>query len=116
VELDALLADRPAAVQETARRLVAIARELIPDAVETCDGGDFGVGFAAGYKGLVFVISPERSYVRLGIARGASLDDPAGLMQGRGAVHRHVKLASPDEASSPAVRDLMERAAAARLG
>jgi hypothetical protein len=116
VELDALLADRPAAVQETTRRLVAIARELIPGAVESFDGDDVGFGSAPGYKGLVFVITPERSYVRLGIAGGASLDDPAGLMQGRGAVHRHVKLASPGEAASPALRDLMERAAAARLG
>jgi hypothetical protein len=51
VELDALLAGRPAAVQETERRLVASARELIPDPVETCDGGDYGIGVGPGYKG-----------------------------------------------------------------
>ena len=114
MELDALLADRPATVQEIARRLVAIARELIPDPVETCDGGDYGIGVGPGYKGLVFVVTPQAAGVRLGIAGGAALDDPDGLMQGRGAVHRHVKLASPEEATDPALRELMERAAAAR--
>ena len=85
-----------------------------PDAVESCDGDDFGVGFAPGYKGLVFVITPQTAGVRLGIAGGAALDDPAGLMQGRGAVHRHVKVTSPAAASAPELLDLMARAAAAR--
>jgi hypothetical protein len=114
--LDELLADRPTEVRDTARRLVAIARELVPDAVESCDGGDFGVGFAPGYKGLVFVVTPLADAVRLGIVRGAELEDPGGLMRGRGAVHRHVRLTDPAQANDPALRDLMARAAAARRG
>jgi hypothetical protein len=86
----------------------------VPDAVESCEGGDFGVGFAPGYKGLVFVVTPLAEAVRLGIAGGAALDDPAGLMQGRGTVHRHVKLTDPAQADDPALRELMTRAAAAR--
>jgi hypothetical protein len=113
-DLQALIAHRPPAVQETARRLVAVARELVPDAVESCEGGDFGVGSAPGYKGLVFVITPLADAVRLGIARGAELEDPAALMRGRGAVHRHVRLTDPAQADDPALRDLMMRAAAAR--
>jgi hypothetical protein len=104
VDLDALLAGRPAAVQEIARRVVAIARELIPGAVESCEGGDYGIGVGPGYKGLVFVVTPQAAGVRLGIAGGAGLDDPAGLMEGRGAVHRHVKLTSVDDAAAPALR------------
>jgi hypothetical protein len=114
MDLEELIAGRPAAVQEATRRLVAIARELVPEAVESCEGGDFGVGFAPGYKGLVFVITPVADAVRLGIAGGAALDDPAGLMHGRGAVHRHVKVAGPAQADDPALRELMARAAAAR--
>jgi hypothetical protein len=114
MELEPLLADRPAAVQEIARRLLAIARELVPDAVESRDADDYGVGFGPGYKGLVFVITPLADAVRLGIAGGASLDDPAGLMRGRGKVHRHVRLSDPSEADDPALRVLMARAAAAR--
>jgi hypothetical protein len=116
MELDDLIAGRPAAVRDTTLRLVAIARELVPAAVETCEGGDYGVGFAPGYKGLVFVVTPLADGVRLGIAGGADLEDPAGLMRGRGAVHRHVKLTEPAQADDPALRDLMARAAAARRG
>jgi hypothetical protein len=111
---DQLIAGRPPEVQEIARRVLAIARELVPDAVESDDGEDYGVGFGPGYKGLVFVITPLADAVRLGIAGGAALDDPAGLMQGRGKVHRHVRLTDPAEADAPALRDLMARAAAAR--
>jgi hypothetical protein len=114
MDFETLLADRPAGVQETSHRLLAIARELVPDAVESCDDEDYGVGFAPGYKGLVFVITPLADRVRLGIAGGASLDDPAGLMQGAGTVHRHVRLTDPAQAGDPALRDLMSRAAAAR--
>ena len=112
---EALIAGRPADVQDTARRVLAIARELVPDTVESHDGEDYGVGFGPGYKGLVFVITPLADAVRLGIAGGASLDDPARLMRGRGAVHRHVRLTDPAQANDPALRDLMARAAAARL-
>jgi hypothetical protein len=97
--------------RETARRLLATAQALVPDAVESCDGADYGVGTAAGYKGLVFVITPQERGVRLGIAGGASLDDPAGLMQGRGRVHRHVRVADATAADDPALQDLMRRAA-----
>jgi hypothetical protein len=114
VDFDDLIAGRPAGVQEIARRLLAIARELVPDAVESADGEDYGIGFGPGYKGLVFVITPLADAVRLGIAGGASLEDPAGLMQGRGKVHRHVRLTDPAQADDPALRDLMARAAAAR--
>jgi hypothetical protein len=46
----------------------------------------------SGYKGLVFVISPFKTHVNLGIVHGATLADPAGLLEGTGKVHRHVKL------------------------
>jgi hypothetical protein len=110
---DELVAPFPEATQDAARRLLATARELIPDAVESCEGGDYGVGTAPGYKGLVFVLTPQEGGVRLGIAGGASLDDPEGLMQGRGRVHRHVKVADAAAADAPPLRDLMRRAAEA---
>jgi hypothetical protein len=113
VTFEELIEPFPEAVRATARRLSANARELIPDAVETCEGGDYGVGTAPGYKGLVFVITPQERGVRLGIAGGAGLGDPDGLMQGRGRVHRHVKVADAAAADAPPLRDLMRRAAEA---
>ena len=115
MDAEQLLAGHSAAVRDTAQRLIAIARELVPDAVQTCEGGDVGIGDGPGYAGLVFVITPLDDRVRLGIAGGAQLADPAGLMRGRGKVHRHVPVADPAAAGDPALRELMARAAAARL-
>ena len=106
-----LIAGSPPPAREIARDLLATARELLPGAVESGEGGDYGIGTAPGYKGLVFVITPVAGGVRLGIPGGASLDDPDGLLQGRGKVHRHVPLTDPEAARSPALRDLMRRAA-----
>ncbi|WP_051793843.1 DUF1801 domain-containing protein [Kibdelosporangium aridum] len=81
--------------------------ELFPDAVLTADSENIGYGTTTGYKGLKFTVAPFTGYVRLGIAGGASLPDPAKLMQGTGKVHRHIKIRSVDELAAPALRDLL---------
>ena len=58
----------------------------------------------------MFVISPKRRGVNLGVAHGATLPDPDGLMSGAGKVHRHVELRSADAAGDPALHRLMESA------
>jgi hypothetical protein len=110
-----LLAGRPAAVAGIARRVRALARECVPDAVESCAGGDLGVGRGPGYSGLVFAVTPVRDGVRLGFAGGGAFDDPDGLLEGRGRVHRFVRLRAPADAERPELAALM-RAAAARAG
>ena len=111
---DALVADHPAAVGDLARATRARLLELLPGATETVDGGDAGYGYGAGYKGLVFVLTPTARGVRLGVYDGATLDDPAGLLTGRGARHRHLVLTGPDDLQRPELGDLLERAAARR--
>src|SRR5262245_3804412 len=54
----------------------------------TVEADHIGFGTDAGYKGLYFTVAAHRAHVTLGIARGASLPDPAGLMEGTGKVHR----------------------------
>ena len=88
--------------------------EVFPDAIETAEGGELGLGFDRGYKGLVFTVSPQRGYVNIGVARGAALDDPAGLMEGRGRVHRHVKIRDAEQLDDIDLDDLLRRAVAAR--
>ena len=61
-------------------------------------------------KDLVFVITPHRQQVNLGIVNGASLEDPHDLMEGKGKVRRHVKLRRIEEISDPNLEDLMQRA------
>jgi hypothetical protein len=87
---DDLLAGFPVSIHEIAERLRECLLELIPGAIESVDRENIGLGVGKGYKGLAFVITPRPGYVMLGIAGGASLNDPTGLLQGKGKVHRHV--------------------------
>lgn len=74
------------------------------------DEDNIGYGFGSGYKDLVFVISPYKEHVNLGIVHGAALDDPHKLMAGKGKVHRHVKLQRVEQVREPGLEDLMLRA------
>jgi hypothetical protein len=111
-DLDQLLGRTDPAVKGLTQRALERALEIVPDAMVTIDKADIGVGTGPGYKHLVFVITPRKGYVTLGVARGAELPDPGGLMEGRGKVHRHVKLRNHEELDAPALRDLMAAAAA----
>jgi hypothetical protein len=110
-ELDGLLAGRPEAVVATTRAAIERLRALVPGAVETCEGGDYGIGTGPGDKGLVFVVTPLRDAVRIGIRGGASLDDPAGLLEGKGRVHRSLKVRTPADLDRDEVGELIARAA-----
>lgn len=116
--VEALLAQVPPEVAATARELIARLRRLLPDAVESCEGGDFGLGTAPGYRGLVFVVTPGRDSVRLGIADGATLEDPAGLLEGSGKRHRFVRVRPGEDLDRRELEALLQLAAsrAHRLG
>lgn len=105
-----LLARFDPPIQEIAQKLHEHLIQLIPGSVETVDDENIGLGFGKGYKGLVFVITPRPGYVMLGIANGASLSDPDGLLQGKGKVHRHVKFYSLADIENPAVERLLQTA------
>ncbi|ALG07860.1 DUF1801 domain-containing protein [Kibdelosporangium phytohabitans] len=92
------------------RQVHELLLELFPDAVLTADDENIGYGTTTGYKGLKFTVAPFSGYVRLGIAGGAALDDPANLMQGTGKVHRHLKVRSAGQLADPALRDLLAAA------
>lgn len=113
-DLEALLADRDPEVRELTRRARALLLELLPDAVQTCEGGDLGFGVGPGYKGLVFVLTPLKDAVRLGIAGGAALPDPHRVMKGAGKVHRHVRLESEADLARRELRDVLEAAVRVR--
>jgi hypothetical protein len=105
-----LLAAQDPGIGRLADELCVLINQLYPDAVVTVRGGDIGFGATSGYKGLVFVVSPHASHVTLGLAGGASLPDQAGLMEGKGKVHRHIKLREQGDIARPELRDLMAAA------
>jgi hypothetical protein len=66
-------------------------------------------------KEVFAVISPQKERVNLGLANGAELSDPEGLLEGSGKGIRHVKLTSPEAASAPAVKQLVAGALKAQF-
>jgi hypothetical protein len=55
------------------------------------------------------------AHVNLGFYRGASLRDPAGLLDGTGRAMRHMKLRSPADTDRPEIADLLRAARAERV-
>jgi hypothetical protein len=59
-------------------------------------------------------LGAHKSHVNLGFYHGASLKDPAGLLEGTGKKLRHVKLRGMAEARNPAIESLLIQAIADR--
>ena len=110
--MERLLAGRDPKIADLARALCTLVLEMYPDALVSGDSSDIGFGSGMGYKGLVFVVSPHSKHVNLGIAGGVGLPDPAGLMEGTGKLHRHVKIRTAEDLERPELRELMQAALA----
>jgi hypothetical protein len=109
-EVERYLATRQPRIAELARELCELILRMYPHATVTVDSDYIGFGGGRGYKGLVFVVGAHSKHVTLGLSGGVDLPDPAGLMEGTGKVHRHVKLREPGDLERPALRELMEAA------
>lgn len=59
------------------------------------------------------MISPAADSVRLGLPRGARLPDPHGLLEGRGKVHRFVRVTEPGQLDRPQLVELLRAQAGA---
>ncbi len=109
-DAERLLAAAPPRTGALAREVCAQILAVFPEAVVSTDEQRIGFGRAGEYKGLVFVVSAHREHVTLGLAGGAGLPDPAGLLEGTGKVHRHVKLRTADDLARPELRALLAAA------
>lgn len=112
--VEAFLSTREPEIAEVARHLSELILTLLPEATVSSDDDNLGFGVGTGYKGLIFTVAPHAAHVTLGVARGASLPDPDGLLEGTGKVHRHVKLRSVADVDRPELRALMISAIAAK--
>jgi hypothetical protein len=113
-DIDTFLATYPDAVRDTALALRRAIRVTLPDATEILDVPARIVGYSVGpgYAGDVCTIIPSKKGVKLGIARGASLSDPRGLLEGTGKVHRYIAMAKPADVKRPGVTTLIKAAVA----
>jgi hypothetical protein len=102
----------PADVRAIALKLRQLVLAALPEATEQVDrpARMLAYGRDATYQGLVCVIMPQKGYVNLGFARGASLPDPDGLLEGTGKRARHVKVRSLAQAEAAGIRRLLAAA------
>ena len=75
-------------------------RELLDDGCPTACLGDAAFGY----------VNVFTTHINVGFFQGASLPDPARLLQGTGKFMRHVKLKPGTAANAPALRRLIEAA------
>jgi hypothetical protein len=97
-------------IADLGQATIALIHELLPDAVVSVDRTNIGYGVGPGYKGLIFTVTPTKKHVTLGISHATQLPDPAGLLEGAGHVHRHVKVRQQVDLESPELRALMLQA------
>jgi hypothetical protein len=57
---------------------------------------------------MVCTLILSQKGVKLGLARGAELDDPHGLLEGAGKVHKHIAFKTPADLSQPGVSALIK--------
>lgn len=95
------------------RAIALKAREVIYDVLPTVSEKVYPgwkvIQYAAGERreDVFAVISPQRERVNLGLAHGAGLADPEGLLEGTGTGIRHIRITSAQAATAPAIRDLL---------
>src|SRR5262245_54694596 len=107
-----LLAKYPGDVQLLARNTRKLLLELLPAAKEHVDssGPYIFYGYGTGNKGVVCNMMLSQKGVKLGIADGADLDDPSGLLEGAGKRHRHIVLKQPSDLQKPGIKPLVRSA------
>lgn len=63
----------------------------------------------------IFHIAVYAKGVNLGFNHGAALDDPKGILEGKGNRIRHIKIKSPEDLARPEIRSYLKRARRAAL-
>jgi hypothetical protein len=69
-----------------------------------------GYGTSDRLKDGIFHIAVYANNVNLGFNHGATLDDPLGILEGKGNQIRHLKLRTAEDLARPELRDYIRRA------
>jgi hypothetical protein len=111
-DVESFLATYPPEVGALARAAKRLLEASLPNAEETLDESAkvIGYGYGPGYKGCVCTLILSKTGVKIGIAYGATMPDPNGLLRGAGKVHRHVVLQTVADLKQPGVKALVKAA------
>jgi|SRR5215831_4130159 len=110
--VEELLKSYPSEVQALAGKARQLLLNLLPGADERADSSVpvLSYAYGPGYRGIVCTLILSKSGVKLGIVRGAELDDPKGLLEGSGKVHKYVQLHKASDLNRPGLKQLVKAA------
>jgi hypothetical protein len=106
---DTLLARYSPDVRALATAARRVIKRQLPRVTESADAsaGLLAYGYGRGYKGTVCTLILSKGGVKIGLVRGGELDDPRGLLEGTGKVHRYIAAKSAADLDRPGVTDLI---------
>lgn len=96
-------------LQAIIRTLREIAKKSMPEAYEMIYHAALCYSLSTSFD-LICYIAPQKNYVNLGFFFGAHLHDPQHLLVGEGKRMRHIKVRSCEDASNPALEQLLKEA------
>ena len=94
-------------LQVIIRTLREIAKRSMPDAFEMIYHAALGYSLSSSPFDRICYIAPQKNYANLGFFFGGHLDDPHHLLVGGGKRMRHIKVRSSEDASNPALEQLL---------
>jgi hypothetical protein len=106
--IDAYVEQRNPALKEVVSAVRRLVKKAVPAAVEAINA--WGVPVLE-LNGTLCFLMVGKHHVTLGFAQGASLSDPARLLEGTGKNIRHVKLAAAEHVNDPHLHNLLLEAA-----
>jgi hypothetical protein len=113
-----IVAGSPPEIRALATGARALIFDVLPQTVEVVWPRQGTAGYGTGPRKMTehfCWLAPAARHVVFGFNYGAELPDPAGLLEGTGALMRHVKIRTPDDLAAPALRALVEVAVTHRV-
>jgi len=108
---DLYLADQPPKNKTIIKALRAFVKRTAPKLEESVKWGN---GCWLDSKAPVSYVYSAPDHVQLGFFRGASLDDPRGLLEGKAQYVRHIKVRTVDDIDEKSFAALLRQAASSR--
>ena len=108
---DEYLKDQSPKNQAIIRGLRRLVKRVEPGLSESVKWGN---GCWVGSNGPVAYVYSAPEYVQFGFFRGSSLDDPRGLLEGKGRYVRHTKVREPSGINERSFAALLRQAARSR--
>ena len=112
-EFEEILSEASLEAQKLARGTRALIKEIMPDVVEVPWLKQKNVGYGVGPQKMsehFCYIGVFKNHVNLGFNYGSELPDPENLLEGTGALFRHIKITQATQLERPALYKLLEAA------